>query len=134
MKTETVIIEKGKDGTYSAYPSSLRTTIIGEGHTSREAKEDFLNSYQEIVSYFQEEGKPVPEELLDVEFEYRFDLSAFFSYFDFINTSKFAESIGIEPSLMRHYKSGKTYISANQKKKIEDGIHSIASELHQITL
>lgn len=134
MRKETVIIEKGKDGSYSAYPSGLKTSIIGEGDTVKEAKEDFLNSYEEILEYYREEGKSIPEELLDVEFEYRFDLSAFFSYFDFINTSKFAQSIGIEPSLMRHYKSGKTYISAAQKKKIEDGIHSVAAELQQIAL
>ena len=75
----------------------------------------------------------VPEELLDIEFEYKFDLSALFNYFDFINTSKFAQYIGIDPSLMRHYKVGNTYISATQRKRIEDGIHSIAAELQQIT-
>lgn len=134
MRKETVIIEKGKDGSYSAYPSSLKTTIIGEGDTAKEAKEDFLNSYEEMIGYYRDEGRSIPGELLDVEFEYRFDISALFSYFDFINTSKFAQSIGIEPSLMRHYRSGNTYISASQKKKIEDGIHRMAAELQEITL
>ena len=134
MRKETVIIEKGKDGSYSAYPSSLKTTIIGEGDTAKEAKEDFVNSYEEVIEYYRDEGRSIPGELMDVEFEYRFDISALFNYFDFINISRFAESIGIEPSLMRHYKSGNTYISASQKKKIEDGIHSLAAELQQITL
>lgn len=134
MKKETVIIEKGKDGSYSAYPSGLKTTIIGEGDSAKEAKADFLNSYDEIIEYYRSEEVSVPDELLNIEFDFRFDISAFFNYFNFINTSKFAESIGIEPSLMRHYKSGKTYISDGQRKKIEDGIHSMAAELQQITL
>ena len=130
---EIIIIEKGSDGTFSAYPSSIKDTIIGEGNTAEEAKSDFLNSYEELIQFYKEEGR-VPEYLENIEFEYTYDLSAFFSYFKFINVSKFAEAIGIEPSLMRHYKIGDARISREQAKRIENGIHVLASELQKVTL
>lgn len=134
MTRETIIVEKGTDGTYSAYPSTLKSTIIGEGNTAEEAKLDFFNSYKEVLDSFTEDGEEIPSELKDLEFEFKYDLSAFFSCFNFINVTKFAEAVGIEPSLMRHYKVGKTSISRAQAKKIEKGIHHLASELSRVTL
>jgi hypothetical protein len=40
-----------------------------------------------------------------------------------------AKAIGVESSLMRQYKTGKTYISESRKKQIEIGIHQLANEL-----
>ena len=129
-----IIIERGKDGTYSAYPAKLKTTIIGEGETAEVAKADFLNSYEEIKQYYLETGEQMPAELKDLEFEYKYDLAAFFSSFHFINVTKFARVVGVEPSLMRHYKIGDAGISMKQKRKIERGIHSLARELQNVTL
>ena len=69
-----------------------------------------------------------------MDFEYRYDLAAFFNSFDFINVSKFAKAVGVEPSLMRHYKIGDAGISTKQKRKIERGLHSLARELQNVTL
>lgn len=129
-----IVIEKGDDGTYSAYPATLKTIIIGEGDTAEDAKSDFINSYNEIVAYYADSGESLPAELQDIEFEFKYDLSAFFNYFKFINASAFAKAIGVEPSLMRHYKVGKTSISEAQAKKIESGIHSLAKELQGVRL
>jgi len=57
------------------------------------------------------------------------DPSAFFKTFDIFNVSSLAKAIGIDSSLMRQYKTGKTYISEARKKQIETGIHQIANEL-----
>ena len=54
--------------------------------------------------------------------------------FEFLNVSKLAKKIGINPSLMRHYKRGDTYISDAQADKIESCIHEIARELLSVTL
>ena len=70
----------------------------------------------------------------DMEFEFKYDISSLFNEFNFINVSKFAQWLGLSPSLMRHYKSGDTYISAQQAKKIEDGLHSMARQLLTVTL
>lgn len=122
MKT-TALIEKGKDGTFSVYTPELESTIIGEGPTASIAKADFETTYHEICEQFKENNESIPAELEDLTFEYRYDLASLFSCYDFINVGKFATRAGINPSLMRQYRQGNTYISAKQLHKIEAALH-----------
>ena len=133
MKT-IALIEKGKDGTFGIFTPELKSTIIGEGKTVAEAKSDFNNSVKEVSLYFEESGKDIPEELQNIEFEYKYDLASLFNYYSFINVSKFAKVAGINASLMRQYKSGNQYISENQVMKIENALHKIANEIAAIKL
>jgi len=133
MKT-TALIEKGKDGTFGIFTPDLKSTIIGEGNTVAEAKADFKNSVDELLLYYKEIGKPTPDELIDIEFEYKFDIASLFNYYDFINVSKFAKAAGINSSLMRQYKTGTQYISENQVLKIETTLHRFAQEIAEIKL
>ncbi len=128
-----VVIEKDENG-YGAFIENLESTIIGEGKTVAEAKADLMNSIEEVRASYTETGHDVPEYLKDLTFEYKYDISALFNAFDFLNVSKFAEKIGISPSLMRHYKLGDTYISTAQAKRIETGLHQIAKELLSVSL
>ena len=134
-KKAIIVIEKGKDGGYSVYPSDdIKSVIIGDGATVEEAKADFLNSYDEAVRFLKEDGLPVPEDMQDVEFEFRYDLSSLFNYFSFFNVTQLAKTMGINPSLMRQYKSGKAYISDKQATKIEEGIHRLGQQLLNIKI
>lgn len=133
MKT-TALIEKGKDGTFGIFTPDLKSTIIGEGNTVAEAKADFKNSVNELLIYYKETGKQIPEELNDIVFEYKYDVASLFNYYDFINVSKFAKAAGINSSLMRQYKTGNQYISENQILKIEIALHKIAQEIAEIKL
>ena len=126
MKT-LVIIEKDEKG-FSAFTEDLPVVINGSGATVEEARAELLAGYRDLLAYYDDRGEPVPEELKDLSFEYKYDISAMFNVFDFLNASKFAEWIGISPSLMRHYKSGDTYISQKQAKKIESGLHEIGRQ------
>lgn len=128
----TVVIEKDENG-FGAFTKNTKSVIIGEGKTAAEAKQDFLNSFQEVLDSY-DSAQDIPEELLHAEFEYKYDISAFFDMFEFLNVSKLAKKIGINPSLMRHYKRGDTYISDAQAGKIESCIHEIARELLSVTL
>ena len=112
MKT-VIIIEKGKDGTYSVYPAKGEMIIIGEGSSVEKAKDDFMNSYNEMKEYLKEKGKNMPSELNEEHFEYKYDISSLFNEFNFINVSKFAEWLGISPSLIIHFMSGNTFCSMN---------------------
>lgn len=69
MKT-IAMIERGLDGTYGIYTPYLKSTIIGEGDTIREAKADFENSVREVLELF----KPGEDkgEFENLEFEYRY--------------------------------------------------------------
>jgi len=128
------LIEKGKDGSFGIFTPDLKTTIVGEGESVSEAKEDFYNSVQEVIAAYTEMGKSLPAELQEIEFEFRYDVASLFDYYKFINVSKFAEKAGINASLMRQYKSGNQYISENQVLKIEVALHQIAHEFAEIKL
>ncbi len=135
MEKKTIaIIEKDASG-YSVYTPDIEgSTIIGEGKTVAEAKEDFFNSVEEVKNMYTEEGKKLPEWLKDADFEFKYDISSVFNEYSFINVSKFAALIGISPSLMRHYKAGGTYISATQAQKIQDGLHGLAKKLASVNI
>ena len=128
-----VIIEKDENG-FGCFAENLKSTIIGEGKSVDEAKEDFLNSVEEVKASYLENGGELPSELKDLEFEYKYDLASFFNEFDFINVSKLAKRIGINASLMRQYKSCDAYISETQAKKIESAIRGIGRELSSVSL
>ncbi len=127
-----VIIEKDANG-FGAFSENIQSTIIGEGKTASEAKADFLHSFKEMIESYAS-ANDIPDELKQPEFEFRYDISAFFNLFEFLNVSKFAKRSGINPSLMRHYKLGDTYISDAQARKIESCIHEIGREFLSISL
>ena len=49
MKT-TALIELGRDGTFGIFTPDLKCTIIGNGDTVEEAKEDFEIGAEEMKS------------------------------------------------------------------------------------
>ena len=131
--TTLAIIEKDGNG-FSVYTENLKTVLHGSGASVAEAKAEMLAGYEDLLTMYAEEGRAIPKELQDLSFTYKYDISAFFNAFDFLNASKFAERVGISPSLMRHYKGGNTYISPAQAKKIESGLHQIGKELLAVNL
>ena len=133
MKKVVVIIEKGEDGTYGVYSPELENVIIGSGDNVAEAKEDFVNSYNEVLEFYIDEKRPIPEELKDIEFEYRYDLSAFYNAHPYLNVSKLAEHLHVNASLMRQYRRGQ-YISEEQVMRIQEGIRSVGRELANTVL
>ena len=133
MKKVIAIIEKGADGTYGIYSPELENVIIGSGETVAEAKEDFENSYNEVVEFFIDEKNNVPEELKNIQFDYRYDLSAFYNAHPYLNVSKLAEHLHVNTSLMRQYRRGQ-YISEEQVLRIQEGIRSVGRELAETTL
>ena len=134
MSKILVLIEKDQNGYGACTINTESSVVYGSGKTVEEAKADLMDTYYELMEYYHEEDIPVPLEWQNPKFEYTYDISALFDAFKFLNASKFAESIGISPSLMRHYKCGDTYISAKQAKKIEAGLHRLARELLAVSL
>jgi predicted RNase H-like HicB family nuclease len=132
MKT-IALIEKGKDGTYGIFTPNIEHVIIGDGKTVAEAKADFENSVNEMLSFYIEEKKEIPKELQNISFEYKYDMASFFNYFDWINVSKFSKRAKINGSLMHHYKGGE-YISQKQVAKIENTLHELGREISDIKL
>ena len=71
----TALIEIGKDGTFGIYTPDINHTIIGDGETVEEAKADFENSVMEMLLSYTETGREIPEELKDLHFTYKYDIS-----------------------------------------------------------
>ena len=129
MKT-TAVIETGPGGGFDIVLVDLEGHVIfGDGNTVEEAKEDLLNSYQELLDYYHEEGRPIPEELQNLEFDYKYDIASFFDEFKWINISALAKVLGMNKSLLYQYKKGNTYISHRQMKRIEKGVHELGKKL-----
>ena len=134
MKT-TAIIETGRDGDFDIILSDLENHgIWGSGDTVQEAKNDLMNSYQEMLDSYREQGEPIPEELRDLEFDYKYDIASFFHEFNWINISALAKVLGMNRSLLYQYKKGDTYISHKQMKRIERGVHELGKKLLEFSV
>lgn len=72
--------------------------------------------------------------LSDAEFEYSYDLTAFFEQYDFLKQSKIAELAGMNAGLLRQYACGVKYPSPEQAKKIEKAVHDLAKELKAVSI
>lgn len=114
-----VIVETGKDmfacfmiGDYKGLAG-----LCGDGKTARKAIDDFYLCYEEEKQCCREEGKEIP----DLEFEFIFDIGAFFSYY-LINVTAFANYAGMNPSLLRQYASGLKSPSKATIGKIQNAI------------
>ena len=132
MKT-TALIEKGKDGSFTIFTPDIKSTRIGEGNTVLEAKADFENTVKEVLETYEETGEPIPEELQNITFEYKYDMPSFLNCYNYLNMTKLADRAGINPSLMRQYKRGQ-YVSEKQASKIQEAVHKIGRELLAIRL
>jgi len=133
MNSIKAIIEKGYDGLYSIYLPEI-AGLYGTGKTEAEAKENLNDVIKMALEHVEETGEyeyyaPL---LGNHSIEYAYDLSGFFKTFDIFDVTAFSKKIGINSSLMRRYKTGRTKASASQKSKILDGIHSVADELYAI--
>ena len=134
MKT-AAIIETGKYGGFDIYMPDIDSAVFfGSGDTVEEAKADLLNSYQETLSVYAKEGKPVPAELKDLEFDYTYDIASFFDEYNWINISALAKIIGMNKSLLYQYKKGNTYISHQQMKRIEAGVHELGRKMLEFSV
>lgn len=128
MKKVNVRVERSKDGYYWLNSQNLQNVLVGNGQTLQEAKEDFAASYDEMKLSYIENNKPIPEELIDLEFDYQYDTASALVEFSFINLTALAKEIGINASLMHQYKAGQ-YISPAQAEKIQLGINRMGERM-----
>jgi len=100
---------------------------------------DVIENLKEMVAdYILHEGKNDRTwnsiKWSDVAFDFKYDLAAFFETFNYLNLSAISGKMGINRTLLNHYKTGSKYPSAEQAQKIEDAIHTLAAELGKVKL
>ena len=126
-----VIIERGNDGSYGAYIGSNNVSfgIIGDGETVQDAKNDFLNSYEEMKDYYAENNKNFTE----CEFQFQFDIASFLDYYGSILSLAGMERLtGVNQGQLSHYVTGHRKPSKKTIEKIETKLHEFGKELNQV--
>ena len=132
MEKMIAIIEKSEEGGYGIYVPNVNG-LFGYGLTEDEAKADLHEALESQIEHYEETGKDLPDMLRgDIEFEYRYDLSAFFKSFPFINVTAFAKTVGINPSLMRKYKERLAFAGDKQKAIIQERLDDIIKKLSTV--
>ena len=134
MATSTikVVIERGDDGTYSAYMDDYTYDfgLIGDGDTVAAAKADFLEAAEEMKAYYAESGKEFP----DVEFRFVYDTASFLSYYAYAFTlAGLGRITGINQGQLSHYVTGHRKPSQKTVAKIEAALHEFAAEIQDVT-
>lgn len=121
MKIE-MIVEKTKTG-YSAYAEKYPVYTLGT--TLDELKANMIES---LNLFFQEQGKTIAETDLKITL----DLPQFFEFYNVINAKALSERIGMNQSLLAQYIKGIKKPSANQTRRILQGVQQIGRELAEI--
>ena len=107
------------------FPFNLRNKFIHFVHTcpDREKQAEYMK---------EREGAYPSWYADDLQIDYRYDMTAFFLAFPFINVTEFAKSLDINPSLMRKYKSGLAKAGEKQKDMIQRKFDDILGRLSAV--
>ena len=130
VKKVIAIVEASSTG-FGVYTNRL-LGITGYGSTVELAKRDFLSALKETKEAY---GRKLPKELKgEFEFIYKYDIASIFEHFGALDASSFAKKIGMNPSLLRQYKTGHAQASDKQKKRIEAGLRELGRQLLNVRL
>ena len=101
-KKINVVIERGIDGSFSAYiaDDNCEFGCIGEGKSVEETKADFMKAVGEMQEVYAEEGSKFP----DVEFDFIYDMASFLNYYAYaFSLAGLARITGVNQGQLSHY-------------------------------
>ena len=130
-KKINVVIERGIDGSFSAYiaDDNCEFGCIGEGKSVEETKADFMKAVGEMQEVYAEEGSKFP----DVEFDFIYDMSSFLNYYAYaFSLAGLARITGVNQGQLSHYVTGRRRPSKSTVEKIEQSLHDFANEIGQV--
>ena len=132
MKTIKVVIGKTKD-MYTAYAQTAQG-IYADGDTVEEVKHTVLDAIQLMKEYQTKEE--VPDVLKgDYQVVYQYDIASLLNnYKGILSNSSVKRLTGINQKLLQHYAAGLVTPREPQRKKIENALHKLGSELLSIEL
>ena len=130
-KKINVVIERGIDGSFSAYiaDDNCEFGCIGEGKSVEETKADFMEAVGEMQEVYAEEGSKFP----DVEFDFIYDMASFLNYYAYaFSLAGLARITGVNQGQLSHYVTGRRRPSKSTVEKIEQSLHDFANEIGQV--
>jgi predicted RNase H-like HicB family nuclease len=131
MKTVKIIVEKTKDHD-SAFAENVEG-VYGAGETVAEAKESILKA----IKLLKKHNKSNCPKILngDYQVRFKFDTQSLLNYYKGIFTNASLERMtGIKQKQIQHYASGLKKPRVDQKIKIQNSLHQLASELLAVEL
>lgn len=134
MNTVKVYIVRESDGSYSSYMDSkanLPYTLVGEGSTVAEAKDEWARAYRDMQTLFEEEGK----EFVEAQFSFVYDVPSFLLYYSGkLSYAGLSRLTGISAAQLSQYAKGYRNPSAKTTAKIQAALHAFGKELSQLQL
>ena len=130
-KKINVVIERGIDGSFSAYiaDDNCEFGCIGEGKSVEETKADFMKAVGEMQEVYAEEGSKFP----DVEFDFIYDMASFLNYYAYaFSLAGLARITGVNQGQLSHYVTGRRRPSKSTVEKICLLLHDFANEIGQV--
>ena len=130
-KKINVVIERGIDGSFSAYiaDDNCEFGCIGEGKSVEETKADFMKAVGEMQEVYAEEGSKFP----DVEFDFIYDMASFLNYYAYaFSLAGLARITCVNQGQLSHYVTGRRRPSKSTVEKIEQSLHDFANEIGQV--
>ena len=130
-KKINVVIERGIDGSFSAYiaDDNCEFGCIGEGKSVEETKADFMKAVGEMQEVYAEERSKFP----DVEFDFIYDMASFLNYYAYaFSLAGLARITGVNQGQLSHYVTGRRRPSKSTVEKIEQSLHDFANEIGQV--
>jgi predicted RNase H-like HicB family nuclease len=121
-KKITVVIEKTKDG-FSAFAEDHPVYTTGSG-----IHDLFGNIKEAFILYFDDENFD------DTRISYEIDFNQFFKHYRVLNSKALAVRIGMSPTLLSQYVSGRKKPSESQRRRILYGINKIGQELSEMSV
>ncbi len=130
-----VIIEKGDKVLYGRIEGNQLFNPV----TAADTKKEVLDNLKMLIKDYQDnEGKGdkywSKVNVDQVEFEFHYDLQAFFQEYDWITASAIARHADMNESLVRQYATGKKFPSIEQAKKIQKVIRELSKPLQSLSL
>jgi len=117
-----IIVEKTKDG-FSAFAKEY--PVFTTGSTMNKL---FHNIKEAFILYFDDEN------FNDSRLSYEIDFNQFFKYYKVLNSKALACRIGMNPTLLSQYVSGRKKPSLSQSRRILYGINTIGQELAEMSV
>jgi hypothetical protein len=132
-KKVTLVIEASSTG-FGIYGEDFPVTAYGD--TVEAAKKDLESVITDVLDFYKTEGVKRDPALNDgnLEIIFKYDIASIFNHFGMLDASGLAKKIGMNPSLLRQYKTGHALASDKQKKKIEEGLHDLGRALLSVRL
>ena len=120
---------------YAACPVNEDIACIATGNSFDEIKKNMEDALHFHIEGMMEDGDPIPEEFEgDWEFDWQLTTRALLHYTEgYVTKATLAKATGINQQQLTHYASGYRTPRPAMRKRIVDGIHSIAAILAAVS-